>query len=184
MIFSSPLLLPSFSLIFTRKLWGKVREIYPVLLPKDIHTILPDLDTTPLTDIALVLDLGTLQSSLIAERNKLSLACSMLDMQVVEEAQLFRCYEDEAKIRLQQLIDSWTQLQEKAYSEAIGEGQQEWQCLWEQAAIKVEQLANFNHINVTNMQQLIEELSLLDMLLAKYINRKYLGLQTRAIVSN
>ncbi len=25
MIFSSPLLLPSFSLIFTRKLWGKVR---------------------------------------------------------------------------------------------------------------------------------------------------------------
>ncbi len=151
-------------------------EVYPVLPPKDIHKALPDLDTTPLEDVTMVLENGVLLVSLVAEQNKLVLARSTLNIQVDEEAQLFRYYEDEVKVRQQQLLDTWIQLQEKAHNADIGGAQQEWQYLWEQAEAMVQQRTNLDNISLTEIQKPIADLSSLDMLLAKYMNRKYLGL--------
>ncbi len=151
-------------------------EVYPVPIPKNIHAVLPDLNTTPLTDVMLVLELGVLLASLLAERNKRAFARSMLDMQIEEEAQLFRHYDNERRVRLQQLLELWIRLREKARIEDNGTAQQQWQHLWREAATMVERLAEPDNASTGETQQLTADLSLLDMLIAKYMNRKYLGL--------
>ena len=152
-------------------------EVYPVPLPKNIHAVLPDLNTTPLTDVTLVLELGELLASLLAERNKRDLARSMLDMQVEEEAQLFRHYDDEVRVRLQRLLELWNRLQEKARTEDNGAAQQQWLRLWWEAATVVERLAEPDNASASKLQQLTADLSSLNVLIAKYMNRKYLGLE-------
>jgi hypothetical protein len=151
-------------------------EVYPVPLPKDIHAVLPDLNSTPPTDMTLVLELGGLLASLVAERNKRDLARSMLDTQIEEEAQLFRHYDDEVRVRLQQLLELWNRLQEKARTEDNGTAQQQWQRLWQEAATLVAQLAEPDNASAGEPQQLTADLSSLNVLIAKYMNRKYLGL--------
>jgi hypothetical protein len=152
-------------------------EVYPVPLPKNIHAILPDLNTTPLTDVTLVLELGELLASLVAEQTKRVLTHSMLDTQVEEEAQLLHHYEDEVQMRLQQLLGQWTQLQENACIENNGAVQQQWLRLWREAATIVERLTEPNDASKGETQQLTADLLSLNELIAKYMNRKYLGLE-------
>jgi len=152
-------------------------EVYPVPLPKNIHAVLPDLNTTPSADVTLVLELGELLASLLAERNKRDLARSMLDMQVEEEAQLFRHYDDEVRVRFQPLLELWNRLQEKARTEDNGAAQQQWQHLWREAATMVERLAEPDNASAGEPQHLTADLSSLNVLIAKYMNRKYLGLE-------
>ncbi len=156
---------------------GKMIEkgVYPVALPKDIQTILPDLDTTPLADVALVLECVGLLKSFLMEQSKLALSYPWLAMQVEEDAQLFHLYEKEVKSRMQLLVDRWISLQEKARNQKAGIAQQEWEHLWEQATAKVEYFTHLDNINTGEIQHLIDGLSSFDMLLAKYMNCKYLG---------
>jgi hypothetical protein len=125
----------------------------------------------------LVLELGELLASLVAERNKRAFARLMLDMQIEEEAQLFRHYDNERQMRLQQLLELWVRLREKARIEDNGTAQQQWQRLWREAATMVERLAEPDNVSTGETEQLTADLSLLDMLIAKYMNRKYLGLE-------
>ncbi len=136
-------------------------EVYPVQLPENVHAVLPDLNTTSLLDVTLILELGELLVSLVAEQNKREFTRSMLDMQVEEEAQLMHYYEDEIQMRLQQLLGQWTR-----------------QCLRQEAATMVEQLTQPNNVSTEEIQQFTTDLSSLNILIAKYMNRKYLELET------
>src|SRR5579884_30698 len=148
--------------------------VYHVPLPKDIQNVLPDLDTTPMPDVALVPEGGELLASLVAERNKRAISRVILNMQVEEEAELFHYYEDEVETRLQQLRDRWSLLRQKARNEGSVTAQQEWQHLWEQAATMVEQQVNLDNEDIGEIQQVAAHLSSLDMFLSEYMNRKYL----------
>jgi hypothetical protein len=150
-------------------------EVYPMPLPKNIHAVLPDLNTTLPTDVMLVLEVGELLASLVAGRTKRDLARSMLDTQI-EEAQLFRHYDDEVRVRHQQLLDLWNRLQEKARSEDNGTAQQ-WLRLWLEAATIVERLTEQDDSSTGETQQLTADLLSINELMAKYMNCKYLGLK-------
>jgi hypothetical protein len=152
-------------------------EVYPVPLPENIQAVLPDLNINPPADVMLALELGELLALSLAERNKRNLAHLMLNMQIEEEAQLFRYYDDEVSVRLQQLVVSWNQLQEKAYIEDNGAAQQQWQHLWQEAATMVKQLAELDNHSTDELQQLSADWSALNAMIAKYMNRKYLGLE-------
>jgi hypothetical protein len=152
-------------------------EVYSVPLPKDIHAVLPDLDTTPQSDIMLVLELSDLLVSFIAECTKQVLTRSMLDTQIEEEAQLLRHYEDEVQMQLQQLVDQWAQLQQKWRIEDSVAAQQQWLSLWQEAATIVERLTQPDDAGTAETQQLTADLLSVNELIAKYMNRKYLGLE-------
>lgn len=159
---------------------GKMIEkgVYPVALPKDIQTILPEINITPLVDVTLVLECVGLLKAFLTEQSKLALSYPLLDMQVEEDMQLFSHYKKETRNRIQQLLDAWMGLQEKAQNENSGIAQQEWEALWGHAAAQIERFAHLDNISIKEIQQLIDGLSSFDMLLATYMNRKYLGLET------
>lgn len=149
--------------------------VYPMRPPEGLYTVLPDLDPTPLPDVALVHRLGEVQRSLVMERSRLYFARSRLDADVREQDTLLRRYEDDALARSEGLLEQFSHLQTKVLSyEDTGAAQQEWLILWNQAAVLIQSLADFSDVTAAYTPQPAVQQSALDRLFAKYMNRRYL----------
>jgi hypothetical protein len=151
--------------------------VYPVRPPEGLYAILPDLVPTALPEVALVQRLGEVQGHLTVERNKLYFARSRLDPNNGAEVALLHRYQAEALTRSQELLEMLGLLQAEALSfEDTGAARQEWQSLWEEGIVLVQSLADFSDIDANYTPQPVMQLSMLDPLLARYMNRRYLGL--------
>jgi hypothetical protein len=76
------------------------------------------------------------------------------------------------QVKLQQMLDQWTLLREKAYLEDTGTAQQHWLRLWQWAVTIVERLTEPGNARMDETQQFTADLSSFNELIAKYMNRK------------